>query len=62
MIETAPIQTIPIRILLVDDVPLFRNMLSTFLSKYPGFEIFEAENGKTVSDFPGPQIEPGWQN
>ena len=46
MIETAPIQTIPIRILLVDDVPLFRNMLSTFLSKYPGFEIFEAENGK----------------
>jgi len=46
MTETTPIQTPPIRILLVDDEPLFRKMLSTFLSKYPGFEIFEAENGK----------------
>jgi len=46
MTETAPIEMSPIRILLVDDEPLFRKMLSTFFSKYPGFEIFEAENGK----------------
>ena len=46
MTETAPTEMPPIKILLVDDEPLFRKMLSTFLSKYPGFEILEAENGK----------------
>ena len=35
----------PIKILLVDDEPSYRKMLSTFLSKYPTFQIFEAENG-----------------
>jgi response regulator RpfG family c-di-GMP phosphodiesterase len=46
MTATTPIEAPPIKILLVDDEPLFRKMLSTFLSKYPGFQIFEAENGE----------------
>jgi response regulator RpfG family c-di-GMP phosphodiesterase len=37
---------LPIRILLVDNEPSFRKVLSAYLAKYPSFEIFEAENGK----------------
>jgi putative two-component system response regulator len=46
MMETTPMEMPAIKILLVDDEPLFRKTLSTFLSKYPGFQISEAENGK----------------
>ena len=41
-----PQQSVSTRILLIDDEPTFRKALSTFLSKYPEFEVFEARDGK----------------
>ncbi len=42
----SPRQSVSTRILLIDDESSFRKALSTFLSKYPEFEVLEARDGK----------------